>query len=59
MHQDWLTSESIVIALSMHSPAGIRIMVQFVLRIKGGLKMAEDALTAIRTHLLGAEITPQ
>jgi hypothetical protein len=59
MHQDWLTSESIVIALSMHSPGGIRIMIQFVLRVKGGLKMAEDALTAIRAHLLGAVIKPQ
>jgi hypothetical protein len=33
-------------------------MVQFVLRVKGGMKKAEEALTAIRTHLLGAEIQP-
>ena len=53
-HQDWLTTESIVIALSLNMD-GMRIMVQFVLRIKGK-GQAKLAIQAIRKHLLGAKI---
>jgi hypothetical protein len=49
-----MTSESIVIALSLNMN-GMRIMVQFVLRIKG-VGQAKVALQVIREHLLGAKI---